>query len=42
MHKTYLEGQTGEEIVLTGEMANDLVFQIIFGLVFQIEFWKQN
>ena len=36
MHKTYLERQPGEEIVLAGEMTNDLVFQIIFGLVFQI------
>ena len=36
MHKTYLERQPGKEIVLAGEMTNDLVFQIIFGLVFQI------
>ena len=33
MHKTYLERQPGEEIVLAGKMTNDLVLlHIIFGL----------
>ena len=41
MHKTHLERQTGEEIVLAGEMTNDLVFQIIFGLVFEFESWEE-
>ena len=37
MPKTYLERQTGEEIVLAGEMTNDLEFQIIFGYsIFEI------
>ena len=42
LHRTYLERQPGEEIVLAGEMTNDLVLlHIIFGLVFQIEIWKE-
>ena len=41
MHKTYLERQPGEEIVLAGEMTDDLVFQIIFGLVSEFEFWEE-
>ena len=41
LHRTYLERQPGEEIVLAGEMTDDLVFQIIFGLVSEFEFWEE-
>ena len=38
MPKTYLERQPGEEVVLAGKMANDLVLlHIIFGLVSEFE-----
>ena len=41
LYKTYLERQPGEEIVLAGKMTNNLVFQIIFGLVSEFEFWEE-